>query len=757
MKDISSDLFVGNVTLTNCDRELVHIANAIQPHALLLVVQKSNLKILQASENAESFFKTKIHNLLNAPIEKFLKDEQCKKIKDFIKSEQSQNQPYALFRVSLGDHGFGTEYTCYIHSQERIVTLEFLPAINSTPLHSNDYEEAAIIIFTFLSIDEILNYSLKVIMQHTDFDRVLAYQFDRDGAGFVSSEIKKPQSASYLGHHFPSTDIPQPSRRILQENVIRLIPNMSYEKVNLVPTLNPLTNTHLDMTYIGGRHVSIMCSDYFKNMGVQSSLVLPIVVNGSLWGILSGHHSKPKYLSQSAKDFCSYVGQLTSLAISKVLAHEETEYLYQVRDHVKNLDKMIAQSQNFFEGLRKTLPELKSVFESSAIALIGESEVCVHGEDIPQDALNILKEWLDHNLSPDQSVFMFNNLSAHKSELIAIKNAASGCLGFALGGAGKGYLIWFRGEKIREIKWAGPPEKPRLKNSQNLSPRKSFETWRESVKNTCHPWLQNEIKAAIDIKNSFTDILLDYYKKLSKLTVRLKKSNEDLESFAYVASHDLKEPLRGIHNYANYLINEHSHELSPEVSTKLTRMGELTKKMDSMVNAVLKFSQLDNLHEAKQLINPQTAITAALDHLKHLTEKQNVKITIAKDFPDIKCYPHQLEEIFLNLISNAIHYNDKPVKKIEIGYQLKYFHSTDIPVFFVRDNGIGVPKNQFESIFKIFKRLQVQSLYENGTGVGLSIVKKYIESHDGKIWLKSEIGKGTTFYFTLTDTEENNA
>lgn len=227
----------------------------------------------------------------------------------------------------------------------------------------------------------------------------------------------------------------------------------------------------------------------------------------------------------------------------------------------------------------------------------------------------------------------------------------------------------------------------------------------------------------------------------------LHQSNKELDDFAYIASHDLKEPLRGIHNFANFLLEDYGDKLDDEGRSKLETLTRLSRRMETLIDSLLHFSRLGRVDLAIDQVDLDRTVEEILDSLGISLKEENVQVCIPRPLPTIRADRVRVGEIFHNLIVNAMRYNDKPEKRIEIGT----LEGTVPPVFYVRDNGIGIPEKHHEAVFRIFKRLHGRDQYGGGTGAGLTIVKKIIERHHGRIWLESTPGAGTTFYFTLEE------
>ena len=238
---------------------------------------------------------------------------------------------------------------------------------------------------------------------------------------------------------------------------------------------------------------------------------------------------------------------------------------------------------------------------------------------------------------------------------------------------------------------------------------------------------------------------------LARLNAELERSNTELDAFAYIASHDLKEPLRGIHNYAHFLIEDYADKLDEAGTTKLRTLTRLTQRMQSLLDSLLHYSRLGRQELSLRPVNLQTVLEGALDLLHAQVAEAGVEVRIPRPLPTVIADHRCIGEIFTNLIVNATKYNDKPNRWVEVGCVSDGDDGTEspCPVLYVRDNGIGIPEQHREAVFRIFRRLHGREEYGGGVGAGLTIVKKIVERHGGKIWLESTVGEGTTFYFTL--------
>lgn len=227
----------------------------------------------------------------------------------------------------------------------------------------------------------------------------------------------------------------------------------------------------------------------------------------------------------------------------------------------------------------------------------------------------------------------------------------------------------------------------------------------------------------------------------------LQQSNRELDDFAYIASHDLKEPLRGIHNYSMFLLEDYADKLDADGKAKLETLLRLTRRMEVLIDSLLQYSRLGRIDLTLEEVDLNELVAEVLENLDVNLKAERVEVITPRELPRVLGDRVQLGEIFHNLIVNGVKYNDSERKRIEIGYREE--QDGRPPELYVRDNGIGIPDKHYDAIFRIFKRLHARDKYGGGTGAGLTIVKKIVERHNGSIRVESAPGEGTTFYFTL--------
>ncbi|MBI1891485.1 MAG: hypothetical protein HYS18_12615 [Burkholderiales bacterium] len=235
----------------------------------------------------------------------------------------------------------------------------------------------------------------------------------------------------------------------------------------------------------------------------------------------------------------------------------------------------------------------------------------------------------------------------------------------------------------------------------------------------------------------------------AQLMYELKAANEELTNFSYVVSHDLKAPLRAIGSLSTWLKDDFGDGLNQEGKEHLNLLIARVKRMDALINGILEYSRVGRVHEAKSAVDIADSIKASIE-LLDIPSTIQVKIETA--MPTLRAAPIRMQQVFQNIIGNAVKYMDKPEGKIDIGC-IDENHAWH---FYVRDNGPGIEEKNFNKIFQLFQTLVPRDRVES-TGVGLAIVKKIIEVYNGRIWVESQLGQGSSFHFTLPKQELNHS
>lgn len=235
--------------------------------------------------------------------------------------------------------------------------------------------------------------------------------------------------------------------------------------------------------------------------------------------------------------------------------------------------------------------------------------------------------------------------------------------------------------------------------------------------------------------------------ELKRRTEQLDRINRELDDFAYIASHDLKEPLRGISAYCEMLLEDYGLKLDDGGQHKLETLVNLCNRLETLISDLLTYCRVGGPTPAETGIDLNAVTDEVLDTLRPAIDYRNATVRVVDHLPTVTGDPTLIGMAISNLVSNGIKFNDNDRPVVEIGCL-----PTSPPTIFVRDDGIGIAEKHHEAIFTIFRRLHTRKEYD-GSGAGLTIVRKIVESHGGRVWLESERGSGSTLYLTLEPSE----
>jgi light-regulated signal transduction histidine kinase (bacteriophytochrome) len=741
--------------LTNCDREPIHIPGLIQPHGVLLVLREPDLDIIQMSRNTQAILGQAPEELLGQPLAGCLPPAGMQQIQQCLAADFEGTNPLDL---TLEREAGTLIFDGILHRWDQVVLLELEPRVAiPAPDFFDFYHQVKDPIARLQKAPTLLamcQVAVKEIRRITGFDRVMVYRFDDDGTGVVIAE-DTDQDHPYLDLHYPASDIPQQARHLYTQNWLRLIPDAHYHPVGLMPEHNPVTGQPLDLSQAVLRSVSPLHLEYLENMGVTASMSISLLQNQQLWGLIACHHSSPQYIPYAIRTICEFIAQVMSAELMNKAAQADIDHRHQIRGLQAHIIEALSKADTFFTGMVALQSELLALVDATgAVVCHGEQSFEV-GATPSQEAVRSLLEWLKPHLQ--KGIFATRSLPQLYPPAQAYQGIASGLLALEISRLHHNYILWFRPEVIQTVNWGGNPHKPvevAEDGELRMSPRQSFALWQEEVKGTALPWQPYEVEAVSELRNLIVGIVLRQAEAVSSMNFELKRSNEDLDSFAYIASHDLKEPLRGIHNYANFLMEDYAQTLNEEGVAKLETLVRLTQRMEDLINSLLHFSRLGRAELNWQPVNLNEVMEQAIATLTMARPDLSIDFRIPQPLPTVEGDRSQVNELFTNLISNAIKYNDKADKWVEIGVmpgESLADHAAAVApdTFYVRDNGIGIAPEHLDKVFQIFRRLHGRDEFGGGTGAGLTIARKIVERHGGHIWVESVRHQGTTFYFTL--------
>jgi light-regulated signal transduction histidine kinase (bacteriophytochrome) len=520
--------------LSACDREPIHIPGSIQPHGFLLTLDPETLTILQAAGDTASVFGAPAEGLSGRDVSACLGQEAAAAIRS---SSISSEEPLYLGSFSPpADPARRLDLTT--HKRDGVIVLELessTPEPETAAQMLGTVNRIGVMLETAPDTVRLLDVACREVRRLTGFDRVMIYRFLSDGTGAVAAEERAGSVDPLLNHHYPASDIPKQARALYLQNLIRVIADAGYTPAPLVPHDNPATGKPLDMSDCSLRSVSPIHVQYLKNMNVAASMSVSLVVDGALWGLISCHHTSPKLVPYEMRQCCKHVGQILS---QQLKAREDAEQHRQSHRLTAARDEFIgtmARAHSLGEGLLSNVQDLKELVSADGVAVLIGDEVRQAGHGPSEGQTRKLAEWLLRS-SPSEP-FVTNRLSRCHGAAEAYAAEASGLLATIVSGEEPIVLLWFRAEHVETINWAGNPHKPVEPGGApgQLTPRNSFETWKETVRHQSRPWSLAEVEAARRVARAILD--LRQRNALNDLNVQLRRTLAEKE--VLIAQKDL--------------------------------------------------------------------------------------------------------------------------------------------------------------------------------------------------------------------------
>jgi len=729
------------VDLTNCDKEPIHILGKVQSHGFLIAVDMVTGLVEYVSENVAGFIESEPKSLLGQDLE-FVAEalhlnisgsqfffNQLVSTGFSSKSIESLN-PYHVVLA-------GQAYSIILVASGNELLIEFEIAIK------DEFESQKVIgssvskILSGTTLDSILQNAAKEIKKVINYDRVMVYQFGDDGHGKVIAEEKNDGLEPFLHLYYPASDIPRQARELYKINLTRIIADVNSEPSRIIT--NKTEGEPIDLTHSELRAVSPIHIQYLKNMGVQSSFSISLVAKGELWGLIACHSYTPRFINFSARSAAKLIGQILSGAIEYRQQEENSGKFESLNLASVKLIEQIDGAGGIADALTKHSVTLQDITEAAGVALVFEKKITRLGNTPTERQVREITNWLLENAQ--EAVYSTHRFPKIYKPAKRFSGAGSGILACILSRELEEVIIWFKPELLEDIQWAGNPEKPveiSAEGLATLSPRKSFESWTETVRHTSAKWSRAEIASVLKMREHIIYAIKRRAHEVRLLNEKLVLAYEELDTFSYTVSHDLRTPLSSIKGYSELLLNNES--LDDNAKKILERIRKCTDTMGLLITEILNYSRVGQGDLQKKEID----VAAIIEDIRtELVESQRLDMDFwVGDTPVVTGDEVMIKQVFNNLIGNAVKYSGK-AKRAKITVKGEVVKKEVI--YQVSDNGIGIEVSNYNKVFELFKRMEnVQDI--EGSGVGLAIVKKIMEKHDGRVWFESKPGEGTTFY-----------
>ena len=727
------------MNFVECHEEPIHIPGYIQSFGYLIGIDAESHSITFFSRNIEDIFSVEnLNQLFGRKLTDFsesfasiIKSDIYNSLHKFTRRE---NETY-YDKIFIG----GSEYHFSVYKSRNIIFLEFEKVVrNPNKRISNKYDNFYIIDDYQEIWDQLLNTLSKIV----NYDRMMIYKFAMDGSGKVIAEKSNENLESYLGLHYPESDIPRQARDLYLKKRKRIFSNVHAETVPL------LSKSHetIDLTYSASRGMSPIHGQYIKNSGASSSFSVSIIIDDQLWGLVTCQNVEPKHIDLEDRVQAGIFTALASNAYSSFKSKNELNYRLELNRKMGYLKTEFLKHNNLFDSLIENKAQIKSLPEADGLAIIADEDIVTEGSVPGHDSLLSIIRWAHANTEDD--MYLSRSFLRDHGKELGLKEGIAGIAIYFIERRKNNLLIWFKKEFDEHIDWAGNPEKKIDTISQDgeerkiVSPRTSFDIFTENIKGNSKRWSSRNITALQAMKDLILETSHKNYNTIKRLNDELKKVNEELDSFSYTISHDLGTPLTVMKLNAQMLLKSLNDE-SDKSRNKINSIIEEIDNMAEMMNDVLELSRAK--HSEIQLEALQTSGTIGkISENAKITFGSPASEVIIKECPDVLADKTMLHQVFLNIINNAIKYSSRQEQpRVEIEGK----EEGDTVVYRIQDNGIGIPAENKHKMFKIFNRMDNAKKFK-GNGIGLSIVHRIMRRLGGSVSYESS-ENGTCFILTF--------
>lgn len=729
--------------LANCDHEPIQIPGAIQPHGVLVAVNEETWVVQQLSANAEELFGRSASELASQDLATVLGSEQAQQIRDATASHSlDEVNPLSLaYGPGLMD--------CTLHRHDGLLMLEIENPGELTSASMQHLDRGLGRTLRRLqgatSLHELYEISVREIQALTGYDRVLIYRFEGEGHGQVIAEASSPGMDTYNGLFFPASDIPAQARELYRLNWLRIIPDARYMPVPLVPLLRPDTLSPLDMTHSLLRSVSPIHCQYMKNMGVLSSMSISLLKDDRLWGLISCGNRQPLLVPHGLRAACQTIGQVLSMQISALV---EAEVVQQRKKKEVLLGELVqamrlAAHQDVLEALAQNPEKLMALTGASGIAVLVEERLHTCGACPSDEQIQALYAWVKQQPA---GIYESSSLSTDFPAAHEYQDVASGLLCFTLPKPVDNAVFWFRPEVKDSVHWSGDPSKPvefsEAEGGSRLQPRKSFEIWKEQVDGKAHRWSGGDLFAAADLRRSALET------DLSRQVLREQEAVRARDELVAVVSHDLRSPMTVIVMQCSMmqrLIGADGGPSSKRVNSAIDTMQRATTRMTNLLEDLLDTSKIEagRYSITSQPMDVSQIFEEGYSLLAPLALNKFVVLSFVAE-PDlhISADPERLFQVLSNLVGNAIKFTPR-----EGSVAVRAVKEGGYARFSVIDTGAGIAPSHISHVFERYWRIRQGN--PSGTGLGLYISMGIVKAHGGDLWVRSELGQGSEFSFTV--------
>ena len=493
------------VDLTDCDREPIHLAGGVQPVGFLVALTADWL-VSRVSANVQAFLGVSVSDMLGASLRDIIDPEAAHAIRNRLAALRGDDAVERAFGIVL--QAGGAPFDLAIYMVGLTVVLECEPSEPRTDVNAGTLVRSMIgRLQDASSFADFTREAARQIRSLTGFDRVMVYHFQADGSGEVIAESARGQLEPFIGLRYPASDIPRQARALYERNLLRLISDVGAAPVPIVPVLDP-RGEPLDLSLSVLRAVSPIHLQYLRNMGVYASMSISILRRGKLWGLIACHHRAPRHVGFERRTTAELFVQMFSLLIESRERDEEAAYEARTRLLHNKLMAAMAAEASTADNIAELAEKMAELVPCDGIGVWVDGQATLLGSTPSRDEFVGLMRVL--NRAAASQIYATAEIGAVDPAARTFTERAAGLLAIPISRTPRDYLVFFRRELARTVTWAGNPDKPveAVATGERLTPRKSFEAWREIVRGQSVPWTDAELRTAEALRITLLEVVL---------------------------------------------------------------------------------------------------------------------------------------------------------------------------------------------------------------------------------------------------------
>ena len=732
--------------LVECEHEPLAFCGAIQSCGLMIVANSDSLVVEAVSKNWENFLNIEasesligqhIYDLIN--IGDRSQVDTCDKFCALICTHH-------VF-AKLPDHLIGRVSSAFCHRQLYKIILEF-------EIDAETIEDTSLKLIKNLiprlnnaqAIEDACQATVDEIFAYSGFDQIMIYRFDEAWNGEIIAEAKRQEMPEFLHLKYPASDIPTHARSLLFKNQCRIITDTNAEAVPVVGKSMSAQDLDLSMSLL--RAVSPIHLQYLENMGVRSSLAVPIRVNEMFWGLISCHHAKaPKHPDRESREGFDLAARMLAGKLSELTERRKSKVRNETLLFMQSFLNDLAQSGEADFNLTESGHRLLSMTASSTVIVKVGNKKAIAGSPVNEKLLEILAK---HLHTQDSMVAWKSDCIMHDLKLSEADPNAAGALAVPLLRDFEDFVIWLRPEAVKEVRWGGQPNTPTLQAGgaiERMTPRASFAEWKEKVRFCSRAWSEEDEECAQYFLSSFVQQTFARMQTLSVSYQDLERDDKAKDAFLSNASHELRTPLSIIIGWIDLLRDNPDH--GPEVKNAIDIIDRNAKLQVAMIDDLLDTFRIISGKmriDIRENIDMTAIVQRVIEGMTPTARAKSLSIQLQPcEHYLLSADPDRLHQIVWNVISNAIKFTPEGGQ-----IRVKLSRSMSDCAIEVEDSGVGIHPSKLEKIFDRFAQADNTATKAGGLGIGLSIVKSLTEMHGGTIRAYSEgYGHGCRFVITL--------